>query len=305
MHWKLLATPPRGIAVLILTASLALVGQTAARITAPVLGWLLSPDGGEIIGITGVVDSPRDGQAYRLPAAASKIWVSPDASTIVARSVEGLWLIAPGASSRLIASSESGTSMAWDRASKGFVVCQPDRCTEFSPDGSVRGGFDTAGFATALAYSASSGTLFSIEASATWHRNSGDIAVGEAIAAAFRPGTQELWLIAQDGRLSGLDANGAIVGSAELVPGAVGLAASGDGHSLIAANGSHGAAFDIRNAEVSRFAVETGIEGLWLAPGNFSVRLHESAKRPIAFWNGESGALGWMPATVAAGEQNQ
>lgn len=305
MHWKLLEKPTRGIAALILTASLALSGQSAARISAPALGWLLSPDGTEVISITGIVDSPRDGLSYRLPGVASKIWASPDASAIVANSGEGLWLITPGTSSRQFASSEGSISAAWDRAGNGFVVCQTDRCTEYSSSGAVRGGFETSGAADVLAYSAIAGTLYRVDTAAIWHRASGDTPLGEVAAGAFRSGAQELWTIAFDGRLTGRDANGAVVGSAELVANAVGLVVSADGNSLIAANSSTGAVFEIRNSEVNRFAVESGIEGVWLAPGNLSVRLHESAKRPVAFWNGETGALGWMPAAVAAGEQNQ
>lgn len=304
MHWKLLVTPPRGIAVLILTVSMALSGQTAARISAPALGWLLSPDGAEIIGITGVIESPRDGQTYRLPASATRIWVSPDASTVVARSSEGLWLIAPGTSSRQFASIDGPVSLAWDRSGSGFVVCQMDRCAEYSSSGTARGGFETAGAASAVAYSVSAGTVYKLDDSATWHRASGDTGLGEIAAGSFRPGAQELWTLAPDGRLTGRDANGATIGSAELVPEAVGLVISADGNTLISANASSAVTMDFRNAEVNRFAVESGVEGLWLAPGNLAVRLHESAKRPVAFWNGETGALGWMPAAVA-GEQNQ
>lgn len=305
MHWKLLAKPTRGIAILILTASLALTGQSAARISAPALGWLLSPDGTEIIGITGVVDSPRDGQSYRLPSAASKIWASPDASAIIASSAEGLWLITPGAAVRQFASIEGSVSAAWDRAGNGFVVCHNGGCTEYSSSGAVRGTFETAGLAGVLAYSASAGTLYSIEGGATWHRAAGDIPLSEVASGAFRTGSQELWTLEPDGRLTGRDANGAVVGSAELVADALGLAVSADGNALIAANASEGASFDVRNSGVNRFAVESGIEGVWVAPGNFAVRFHESAKRPVAFWNGETGALGWMPAAVTAGEQNQ
>lgn len=179
MHWKLLAKPTRGIAALILTASLDLSGQSGARISAPALGWLLSPDGNEIISITGIVDSPRDGQSYRLPAVASKIWASPDASAIIASTVEGMWLITPGASSRQFAPSAELVSAAWDRAGNGFVVCQTDRCTEYSSAGGVRGGFETAGPADVLAYSASAGTVYDIDGAATWHRSSGETSLGE------------------------------------------------------------------------------------------------------------------------------
>lgn len=305
MHWKLMATPPRGIALLILTACLTLSGQSAARIAAPALGWLLSPDGSEVIGITGVIDSPRDGQSYKLPAVASRIWVSPDASALVARMADELWLISPGSSSRQLGAADSAVSVAWDRGGNGFVICQPERCAEHAASGAVRGSFAVAGTVNVLAYSAGAGVIYAVDSTATWHRASGDVAVGEAAAAAFRPGSQELWVLSTDGKLAGLDSNGASIGSAELVTGAVGLAMSADGAALVAASGSEAAVFDIRNAQVNRIPVEGGVEGLWLAPGNFAVRLHESAKRPVAFWNGETGALGWMPAAVAAGEQNQ
>jgi hypothetical protein len=284
---------------------MALSGQSAARVSAPALGWLLSPDGTGIISITGIADSPRDGQNYPLPATASKIWTSPDASAIIAQSVDGLWLITPGVSSRQFAAIDTAVSVAWDRSGSGFVVCQPDRCAEYSAAGAVRGGFETAGAADVLAYSASAGTLYDIDGAATWHRSSGDTPLGEVASGAFLSASKELWTLGADGRLTGRDANGAVVGSAELVTDALGLVVSADGNTLIAANASTAAVYEIRNAEVTRFAVESGIEGVWLAPGNFTVRLHESAKRPVAFWNGETGALGWMPAAVAAGERNQ
>jgi len=305
MHWKLMAKPPRGIAVLILTASMALSGQIAARISAPALGWLLSPDGSEVIGITGVVDSPRDGHAFKLPEVASRIWVSPDASALVALTAKELWLIVPGSSARQLSAAESSVSVAWDRSGNGFLVCQSDHCAEHSASGAVRGGFDTSGAASVLAYSESAGALYVRDGVATWHRASGDVAVGEAAAAAFRPGAQELWVLSPNGRLSGFDANGSSAGSADLIADAIGLAVSADGNTLVAVNASSGSVFDLRTAEVNRLAFAEGVDGLWLAPGNFAVRLHESSKRPVAFWNGETGALGWMPAAATVGEQNQ
>lgn len=153
---------------------------------------------------------------------ASRIWVSLDASALVALTAKELWLIVPGSSARQLSAAESTVSVAWDRAGNGFLVCQSDHCAEHSASGSVRGGFDTAGAASVLAYSESAGTLYAREGAATWHRASGDVAVGEAAAAAFRPGSQELWVLSPNGRLSGFDANGSSAGAADLIADAIG-----------------------------------------------------------------------------------
>ena len=46
-----------------------------------------------------------------------------------------------------------------------------------------------------------------------------------------------------------------------------------------------------------RRSPRTALKSLPSAAGRFTVRLHDSAKRAIAIWNGDSGITGWVPAS--------
>jgi hypothetical protein len=116
-------------------------------------------------------------------------------------------------------------------------------------------------------------------------------------AAAFRPNSPELWLLHPSGHLSGRDLQGRRTAEAQLVPNALGLVASQDGAAFFAANaGGAAAVVSLATSQTEQFDLEDTVEGVWPAPGLFAVRLHHSAKRPIGFWNGETGLTGWVPA---------
>jgi len=309
MQSKLLNLLARRIAGPLLSLTLAgptlLQAETpGARFSAPKLGWVLSPDGAQLIEITGVLDSPRQGAALALPAAATRLWPSPDASAAVLRTASGYFLAGspdlPVALAELPAGSE--LSVAWDRASNGFAACWSAHCESRDQRGAIVAQWEVAEGSRVLAYSSRAGLVTAVGDSATWRTGDWDSPLAMApVAAAFRNGTNELWLIDAEGRLSGLDAQGRPVEGSTLVAGAVGLVGSLDGQSFLAASAEGlAASYNLSSGHREQWALEDTVEGLWPAPGLFAVRLHESAKRAVAIWNGETGVTGWTPSAAPA-----
>jgi hypothetical protein len=196
-------------------------------------------------------------------------------------------------------------TVVWDRSSAGFAACWADKCQTRAADGAVREQWEVAAGTRALAFSVSAGLLTATAESADW-RHAGELIHLDTppAAAAFRAGTQELWLVDADGRLIGRDEQGRRAGEGELVPRAIGLVGSLDGKHFFAVNADREAAvYSLEALQSERLTIEDAVEGAWAAPGLFAIRLHESAKRPIAIWEGVTGTTGWMP--VATSEVRQ
>lgn len=275
------------------------------RITAPSLGWVLSPDGTQVTEIAGVAASPRAGRELALPAAARRSWASPDAAAVLVQTENGIFLVRESGAPQSILelSGPAEFSAAWDRAAAGFALCGPESCQSFDPAGAIRASWDVEAGARALAYSAESGLVISLNGAAQWLRADGRAPLdGSPIAAAFRPGTSEAWFLDAEGRLTGQDFLGRRTGEGQVIENALGLVASRDGRAFFAASETAAAVFLIESQKTESVEIGEPVEGVWAAPGAFSIRLHDSAKRPIAIWDGESGALGWMPAVEVAVE---
>jgi hypothetical protein len=196
-------------------------------------------------------------------------------------------------------------TVVWDRSSAGFATCWADKCQTRTADGAVREQWEVAAGSRAIAFSVSAGLVTATAESADW-RHAGELIHLDAppAAAAFRAGTQELWIVDADGHLIGRDEQGRRAGEGELVPGAIGLVGSLDGKYFFAVNADREAAvYSLEASQSERLTIEDAVEGAWAAPGPFAVRLHESAKRPIAIWEGATGTTGWMP--VATSEVRQ
>ena len=306
MHCKLLKTRARRIAEsllsLAITSGLIMAAESPdIRISAPSLGWILASDGSQAVEITGVADSPRTGRTVALATAARHAWASPDATAIVLQTGTGISLLRGSLPAEELFELPAATvaTVAWDRASAGFAVCWNENCEARGADGAMRARWEVAPGARVLAYSADNGLLLATAESAEWRRESAVIPLDAIPAsAAFRPGTSELWLINAAGQLTGMDPQGRPTGAAELVPNPVGLVASLDGKSFFAANtDGAAAAANLETLQTETFNLEDSVEGLWPAAGRFTVRLHDSAKRAIAIWNGDSGITGWVPAS--------
>lgn len=305
MHCKLLKNKARRIAEsllsLAITSGLIMAAESPdIRISAPTLGWILAADGSQAIEITGVTDSPRAGRAVALATTARRAWASPDAAAIVLQTRTGIALLrgAQPAEGLLELPAATVATVAWDRASTGFAVCWDEICEARGADGAMRARWEVAPGSRVLAYSADNGLLLATAEAAEWRRQNTVISLDAMPAsAAFRPGTSELWLLDAAGQLTGIDPQRRPVGAAELVPNAVGLVASLDGKSFFAANAEGAAAAaNLETLQTENFNLEDSVEGLWPAAGRFTVRLHDSAKRAIAIWNGDSGTTGWVPA---------
>ena len=305
MHCKLLKNNARRIAEsllsLAITSGLIMAAESPdIRISAPSIGWILASDGSQAVEITGVSDSPRAGRAVPLANAARRAWASPDATAIVLQTGTGIGLLRGSlpAESLLELPATAVATVAWDRASAGFAVCWNEICEARSADGAMRARWEVAPGSRVLAYSADNGLLLATAEIAEWRRQTEVISLDAIPAsAAFRPGTSELWLLDAAGQLTGIDPQRRPVGAAELVPNAVGLVASLDGKSFFAANAEGAAAAaNLETLQTENFNLEDSVEGLWPAAGRFTVRLHDSAKRAIAIWNGDSGTTGWVPA---------
>lgn len=290
MHWNNMQRTKRGIAILLLIGVFGLHAQNASvRISAPALGWVLSHDGSQVIAITGVTESPRDGEAISLPGAASRIWGSPQGDRFVAALPDGTWLFAPATAPQRILETEAGAAV-WSRNGDVVAACLGESCQVFERAGSHRFNLSLPEGATLAALQPEGGFAFrtaegiGIRAGATeeFHPN--------AVAIAFTPDGSGAWVLNKEGVLAGP------AGPAEFLRNAVGMVIALDGSALIAvaADGS-AAAFDPPTRNVRHFALEAGVDGVWPAPGNWNVRLHDSAKRPIAFWSGETSAFSWMP----------
>ncbi len=285
----------------------ALVSAADLRVSAPGLGWLLSPDGRQVIAITGVPESPRAGDAIPLPGLARQLWSAPDASAALIRLDEGLYLLRPGLDPAELAavSADAAVSAAWDRASAGFAACWADSCRAFDRAGLPGAETAAAPGVRLLAYSASAG-LLTVEGDAALWRAGGSTRPLDAVpaAAAFLPGASELWFLDPAGRLAALSAQGARRDLPETVDSPIALVASADGQSVFVVNATGEAAvLGVASGAVTRHTLEETVEGAWPAPGNFNVRLHESAKRPLAIFNGETGLAGWAPAAAREVEQ--
>lgn len=290
-----IATPLLGLALIS-----ALSSAADLRVSAPGLGWLLSPDGTQVIAITGVPESPRAGAAIALPALARQVWSAPDASALLARLDAGLYLIRPGHDPAELAAipPDATVSAAWDRASAGFAACWQAACRVFDKEGAPGPESESGPGVRLLAYSAASGLVTVAGDSALWRRGETTRPLDFVpAAAAFVPASGELWVVEDTGRLLALSPEGGRREMPESVSAPIGLVASLDGKSLFTVNGAGEAAvLAAGSGELTRFSLEGTVEGAWPAPGLFNVRLHESAKRPLAIFNGESGLAGWAPA---------
>lgn len=305
MHCKLLKNKARRIAEsllsLAITSGLVMAAESPdIRISAPSLGWILAADGSQALEITGVTESPRAGRAVALAGVARRAWASPDATVTVLQTGTGLEILRGSVPAEGLFELPTGSvaTVAWDRASAGFAVCWDTDCEARGANGAMRARWEVAAGARLLAYSADNGMVLATGESAEWRRESSVITL-DAIpaAAAFRPGTSELWLLDAAGQLTGIDPQRRPIGNAELVPNALGLVASLDGKSFFAANAEGAtAATNLETLQTEKFNLEDSVEGLWPAAGRFTVRLHDSAKRAIAIWNGDSGITGWVPA---------
>ena len=270
------------------------------RLSAPSLGWILAANGSQLVEITGLSMSPRTGRSLPLPSPGRRLWVAPDSSSAVVRLDTGLFLLRSDSSLQALQdlTADVETVALWDRSSAGFALCWQSACESREANGAIRSRWDLPAGHRPLAFSLEHGLVAANSDSALWLRLS-DSTPLDAVpaAAAFRPHTIELWLLDSSGRLSGRDFQGRRTGEAQLVPNALGLVASQDGAAFFAANAAGAAAVaSLATSQTEQFAVEDSVEGVWAAPGLFAIRLHASAKRPIGFWNGETGLTGWMPA---------
>jgi hypothetical protein len=228
------------------------------------------------------------------------LWAAPDSSSAVVRLDTGLFLLRPASPLQLLQDLPPGAeaSALWDRGSAGFALCWLDICEARDAEGAIRSRWSLPAGFRPLAFSLEAGLAAAGSTSALWFHQAGSVPLDTVpAAAAFRSRSMELWMLDRSGNLSGRDAQGRNTGDAILVPDAVGLVGSLDGDAFFAANASGDAAvFSFATAQTRQFALEDPVEGAWPAPGLFAVRLHDSAKKPIAFWNGETGLTGWMPA---------
>lgn len=297
-----IATPLLGLALIS-----ALSSAADLRVSAPGLGWVLSPDGTQMIAITGVPDSPRAGEAIPLPGLARQLWSAPDASAVLVRLDAGLFLIRPGQDPVELAAiaPDLGVSAAWDRSSAGFAACWQVACRAFDKEGAPGPESESGPGERLLAYSATAGLVTVNGESALWRRGESARTLDFVpTAAAFVPGSGELWVVGDAGRILALSAEGARRELPESVAGPIALVASLDGMSVFTVNGAGEAAvFTAATGELARFTLEGTVEGAWPAPGLFNVRLHESAKRPLAIFNGDSGLAGWAPAATQEVQQ--
>ena len=280
--------------------------STGIRLSSPTLGWVLASDGSQLIEIAGIAESPRAGRTVALPSAARRSWTSPDANSVILRLDTGIFLIRSGEQLEQLAEFPSElprdieVAAVWDRSSAGFAICWAEKCEARAANGAIRDQWKISSGSRAIAFSVEAGLVTANAEDAGWHYG-GELIQLDAVpaAAAFRAGTKELWLLHLDGRISGQDRQGRRLGEGGLVAGALGLIGSLDGKAFFAVNAEGEAAvYSLESAQTVRVAIEESVEGVWPAPGLFAIRLHESAKRPITIWNGETGITGWMPAAT-------
>jgi hypothetical protein len=284
-----------------------------ARISVPALGWVLSPDGTQIMEIAGLPSSPRPGRSLALPSPARAAWSAPDGLSALLRLDDAFYLALPDQPEPLLLLSvpvpeqPAHPSAAWDRGSQGFAICYGEQCLEFDRAGALRGTMAAAEGAQLLAYSRQSGLVTRNGDALAWLRDSASLTLDiPAAAAAFRPGHQELWVLDHAGQLYSFDAAGSRSEMGEFLPAAAGLVASADGSSFFAAAYSGAAArFAVDTRSVTAHQLEDSVDGVWPAPGEFAVRLHDSPKRPIAIWNGDSGTAAASPALIVSAPEVQ
>ncbi|HEU0123651.1 MAG TPA: hypothetical protein VFQ91_24180 [Bryobacteraceae bacterium] len=271
------------------------------RLASPVLGWVLTAGGTRAMEIAGIAESPRTGSEVVLPAAAQHLWSAPDAHAALVQAGEGLHLLRSGAEPERIAEIPAGTdvSAAWDRGSSAVVACWATVCRAW---GSVDTRWEAPAGAVVLAYSVEAGLAIAVGDQAEWRNGNGVVALPvRPLAAAFRPGTQELWTAGPAGGLTMWTSEGSRTVEAGAVPEPVGLAMAADGSALFIVNAEGlGAKYGIASQQTESVEVGDAVEGVWPAPGAFAVRLHDSAKRAIAIWNGETGQTTWMPIAASA-----
>lgn len=305
MYCKLLKNQARRIAKSILplaaTAGLAIAAETPdIRISAPSLGWVSTSDASQGIEIVGVTESPRTGRSIVLPAAVRRLWASPDSGVLLVQTSSSLTLLrTTGQADPLFeVTPTSSLSVAWDRSSDGFAACWETSCEARDANGAIRSRWDVPAGARAMAYSATAGLLIATADSAEWRTTAESVRLDAIPAAAvFRPGTNELWVLDAEGHLTGRDIQGRNTGSAELIAGAIGLVASLDGKAFFAATAEGAAAVaNLETQQTEQLTLEDTVEGVWPASGRFNIRLHDSAKRAIGIWNGDTKTTGWVPA---------
>ena len=120
--------------------------SSGIRLTAPAIGWILAPDGSQLIEITGIISSPRAGRAIALPSAARRSWASPDSNSVLLRLDEGLFFRSSEQLAQL-AEIPAGISVAaaWDRSSTGFAICWAEICQARAANGAIREQWPVAG----------------------------------------------------------------------------------------------------------------------------------------------------------------
>lgn len=291
---------PKLLLLSVCAARLPAAAETPAiRMSAPTIAWVLSSDGFELIQIAGVPESPRAGQRISLPSVALRAWSSPDAQSAVLRLEDGLYLQRSAGKLERVAELEKDAvaSLEWDRLSAGFAACWAQMCQSRVADGALVEQWAVDPGSRIIAYSVQGGAVTASESGSVWRYNRVQIPL-EIIptVAALRPGADELWTVDREGRLTGRDRAGRRTGEGEMISGAIGLVGSLDGASFFAINADREAAFySVALGRTDRFTLDGDVDGAWAAPGPFAVRLHESAKRPVAIWEGDSGITGWMP----------
>jgi hypothetical protein len=237
-----------------------------------------------------------------LAARALSVYSSPNGSSAIVATGDGAVLFTAGRMLTVAAAvAEERISAAWDRDSSSFVICQAQLCESRSTSGDVLEKWSVVNSSRAAAYSARGGLVIETADGYVWVSRSGLVYLGELSGAVFRPGSEELLALHRDGMLKVYTAAGQEVESMEWLPGAAGIVVSADGGSLFGARLDGTASIlDLRRKEARSVNLETTVEGVWPAPGEFAVRLHESLKAPVAFLNAREMQLHWMPALEGA-----
>jgi hypothetical protein len=299
--------------LLLMPATSVCAAPSGPRLSVPALGWVLSPDGSQLLEIAGLPESPRPGRSLPLPRPARAVWSAPDASAAILRLDDGFHLVRPDLPEPIVllpvAEPEQPApfTAAWDRASLAFAICYGPHCHEFDREGHPLASIPATPGSHLFAYSRQSGlALRTGDGSLLWLREGSALPLnGTVSAAAFRPGHAELWVLDPAGQLATFDSAGSRSPIAELIPDALGLAPSADGATFFAAAGNSLAQVQVETRSVSIHSLEDSVTGLWPAPGGLTVRLHDSPKRPISFWNGGSGVYASAPALFASAPEVQ
>ncbi len=298
--------------LLLMPATSVCAPPPAPRLSVPALGWVLSPDGSQLLELAGLPESPRPGRSLPLPRPARAAWSAPDASAALVRLDDGFHLVHPDLPEPFallpVAEPEEPApfTAAWDRASLAFAICYGPLCHEFDRDGQSLASFPAASGSHLLAYSRQAGLALRKDGSLLWLRDGAALSLDvSAAAATFRPGHADLWVLDPAGHLTVFDSAGSQSSIAELIPDALGLAPSADGSTFFAAAGNSLAQVQVDTRHVVIYSFEDSVTGVWPAPGGLTVRLHDSPKRPISFWNGDPGIYASAPALFASAPEVQ